>query len=151
MQLADSPEEVLVHRVEVINIVLHPEAHGHEFRDKNIQEPRFQHNLEHRKGFLRIEQNIKELPDYLGVLPSRLGESPKILANNAAGLMMEVGIRLGRLPEKLHEQPRVFPDPFGLQEMEMAAIEQKGAGEDASPNTDSGELSLSLPQAFEKK
>ena len=108
MQLADGAQQVLVHGIEVVHIVLDAKAHRNEFRQKSFQKPRFQHHLKHGKGPFRVQQNIEKPLNDLRVLPGRFGESPEILANNPTRLMMEMGIHLRRLPEELHEQARVL-------------------------------------------
>ncbi len=61
--------KVLIDRIEVIDIVLHPEAHRHKFRQEGIQKAGLQHDLEHGKGLSRMGQDVKELLHHLRVSP----------------------------------------------------------------------------------
>jgi len=142
VQPAHGSQEVLVHRVEMIHIVLHSKAHRHEFRQKGLQEARFQHHLQHPKSLTGVQQDVEKLPDHGGVSSGRLVESTEVVANDTAGLMMKVRIRLGRLPEELHQQARLLVQQAGLEEMEMAPIKEEGTGQDASSKMDAREFPL---------
>ena len=67
-QAADGLDDVLVHRVVVIDVELHHRDDGFEFRDEGRQDPQFVHPAQAAFGVPVFQQQVKEQSLRLGVL-----------------------------------------------------------------------------------
>ena len=109
MQDADREQRVLVHRVDVVHVVLHLRDDAAEIGNEAAEYPGFVHSAQCRFRILARGQDFEKKPVRLRILAQPLVDQPQGLAGGAQGTRVDVEFVLLRDMKQAEQRA---PDPF---------------------------------------
>ncbi len=121
----DGPQQMFVHGVEVIDVVLDPVADGRQFRDEGLEEARFHHDSKDGKGPGGVQEDVEEPGHRNRIGSGGVAHRPQVFPDDPPRLVVETGAALGRFPKQGHELLGAVADPFRFHEGQMVVLQEK--------------------------